>query len=234
MPDLRPEAAEAVGVFFIVLAGGAAILTGAGGLAVALAFGLAVAVLIYALGHLCGAHFNPAITVAFALTGHFPWRRVASYVAAQLAGAIVAAVVLRAVFGDVGPVATHVGEGTALWVAVLVEVLASFLLALVIIGVATDNRAAQGLAGLAIGLTVTLDALWAGPLTGASMNPARSLGPALVAMDGALVWLYLLAPLVGACAGMATYEWLRQGRKPQPGEALGALGPVHLDGKTEA
>src|SRR5437667_224956 len=86
--DLRPELAEAIGVFFLLLAGGGAILAGAPGLAVALAFGLAVAVLVYALGHLCGAHFNPGITLAFAATRHFPWRRVPSYLAAQLVGAV--------------------------------------------------------------------------------------------------------------------------------------------------
>lgn len=228
MADVRPEVAEAVGVFFLVLAGGAAILVHAGPLAVSLVFGFVIAVMIYALGHVCGAHYNPAITVAFALTGHFPWRRVPTYVLAQIAGAVVAAALLRMTFESIEPVTTQVRGGLGLPAAVLVEVLASFLLALVIIGVATDRRAAQGFAGLAIGLTVALNAVWAGPLTSASTNPARTLGPAIVAQHWDLLILYLVAPVVGACAGMAAYEWLRGGRKPQPGEALGALGPVDL------
>ena len=229
MPDLRPEAAEAVGVFFLLLAGGAAILAGQGGLAVALAFGFVVAVMIYALGHVSGAHFNPAITLAFAATGHFPRRRVASYLLAQGLGAVAALLLLRALFGDVAPVVTR--TGLALPLAASVEALASFLLAFVIIAVATDRRAAAGFAGLAIGLTVALNSLWAGPLTGSSTNPARSLAPAVVAGDLAGLWLYLLVPVAGACAGMFAYEALRRGRKPVPGEALGALGPVDVEAK---
>jgi aquaporin NIP len=232
--DLRPEAAEAIGVFFLVLAGGAAILVHAGSLAVSLVFGFVIAVLIYALGHVCGAHFNPAITVAFALTGHFPWARVPRYVAFQVLGATAAAVLLQMVFGSIGPVTTSVDADLALGSAVLVEGLASFLLALVIIAVATDPRAAQGFAGLAIGLTVALNSIWAGPLTGASTNPARTIGPALVDQHWDLLVLYLVVPLVGAGLAMLTYEWLRGGRKPQRGEALGALGPVDLEAKREA
>lgn len=224
--DLRPEAAEALGVFFLVFAGGAAILVGAGSLAVALAFGLVVAVLIYALGHVCGAHYNPAITLAFALTGHFPWRRVARYVAAQAVGAIIAASALLWIFDSVAPVTTRVAPAVPLGVAFSVELVAAFLLALVIIAVATDRRAAQGLAGLAIGLTVAVNSLWAGPLTGSSTNPARTLGPALLAAHWDLLWLYILAPMVGASLGMMAYEWLRGAAKPVPGEALGALGPI--------
>lgn len=222
--NLRPEAAEAVGTFFLVLAGGGAILAGAPSLAVALAFGLAVAVLVYALGHVSGAHFNPAITVAFAATRHFPWRRVPGYLLAQGVGAVAAALVLRLVAGDVAAVATH--ARLAVLPAALVELLASFLLALVIIAVATDKRAAPGAAGLAIGLTVTVDALWAGPLTGASMNPARSLGPALASGSWGGLWLYLTAPVAGACLGMATYGWLRGGGKPEA--PLGSLGEFDL------
>lgn len=229
--DLRPEVAEAVGVFFLVLAGGAAILVHAGPLAVSLAFGFVIAVLVYALGHVCGAHYNPAITVAFALTGHFPWARVPRYVVAQLIGAVCAAALLQLLFGSVQDVTTQVDQDLGVAQAVVVEALATFLLALVIIAVATDARAAQGLAGLAIGLTVALDSVWAGPLTGSSTNPARTLGPALIAQQWDLIALYLVVPVLGACAAMATYEWLRGGRKPHPGEALGALGPVDLHAK---
>lgn len=231
VPDLRPEVAEAIGAFFLVLAGGAAILVHAGPLAVSLVFGFVIAVMIYALGHVCGAHYNPAITVAFALTGHFPWARVPRYVAAQLVGALVAAVVLQMVFGSVEDVTTQVDQDLGIAQAVVVETLATFLLALVIIAVATDVRSAQGFAGLAIGLTVALNSVWAGPLTGSSTNPARTLGPALVAQQWDLLALYLVVPVLGACAAMAAYEWLRGGRKPHPGEVLGALGPVDLHPK---
>lgn len=226
--DLRPEGAELLGVFFLVLAGGGAILVGAGSLAIALAFGFAVAVLVYALGHVCGAHFNPAITLAFAVTRHFPWRRVPGYVAAQVLGALLAAGVLAWWHGDIGQTTTEVRFDIAAPAAFAIEALATFLLAFVIIAVATDERAAQGFAGLAIGLTVTVNSLWAGPLTGAGTNPARSLGPALVAGRWGDLWLHIAAPLIGACLAMLAYEWLRASSRPRTGEALGALGRIHL------
>lgn len=229
MTGVRPELAEALGVFFLVLVGGGAILAGAPALAVALAFGLVIAALIYAMGHLCGAHYNPAVTVAFAAAGHFPWRRVPGYVAAQVAGAALAAFTLRFLFGSVAATTTHARAGLGLPSAILAEALASFLLGLVIVAVATDRRTAPGAAGLAIGLTVAVNSLWAGPLTGASTNPARSLGPALAAGSWEGIALYLLAPVAGACLGMLCYEALRSGRTPRAGDTLGALGPFPLE-----
>jgi aquaporin NIP len=223
--------AEALGVFLLVLVGCGAIMvdaqTGAlGGVGISLVFGLAIVVLVYALGHICGAHFNPAITLAFALTGHFPWRRVPTYIVAQVGGATVAAFLLRLLLGtsaSVGVTSPTVSVTTAL----AIEVLATFFLALVIISVATDKRAAPGVAGLAIGFTVLLDSLVFGPLTGASMNPARSLGPALASGTFASLWLYLLAPLVGAALAMLFYERLRPGRLGiLAQEPLGALGRI--------
>jgi aquaporin NIP len=224
--EARAVVAEAVGVGFIVLAGGAAILSGGGLLAVSLAFAFTVAVLVYALGHVCGAHYNPAVTVAFAVTGHFPWRLVPWYVGAQLAGGIAGSYLLLSIYDSADPVVTGVRASLDLWQAFVVEALATAMLALVIIGVATDRRAAQGMAGLAIGLAVGVGSLWAGPLTGASMNPARSLGPALAGMEWAHLWLYLTAPVVGATLGMVAYELLRRGQVPRGGEPLGALGPI--------
>ena len=222
----RAVAAEAVGVFFLVLAGGAAILSGGTALAVALAFAFTVAVLVYALGHVCGAHYNPAITVAFAVTGHFPWRVVPLYLGAQLGGAALASILLLALYGAVDAVVADVAGGIDAWKAFVVEVLATAMLALVIIGVATDRRAAQGLAGLAIGLAVAVGSLWAGPLTGGSMNPARAFGPALAALEWGDLWVHLTAPFAGAVLGMAAYEALRPGETPGRGEPLGALGPI--------
>lgn len=228
MTDRRPEAAEAIGVFFLVFAGGAAALTGfVGPVGVALAFGFAIVVLVYGLGHVCGAHFNPAITLAFAATGHFPWRRVPTYVLAQLVGATLAALALRLVFPDVTAAATHAAFFVTPAQAFLIEALATFLLALVIIGVATDRRATPGAAGLAIGLAVAVDALAFGPLTGASMNPARSFGPALVTGAWSDLWIYVAAPIAGALFAMAAYEALRPGRLAIEAKApLGALGPI--------
>jgi aquaporin NIP len=225
--DLRSAFAEATGVFFLVLAGCAAVLAGTTVVAVALAFAFAVTVLVYALGHACGAHYNPAITVALAVTGHFPWRSVPLYVGAQVTGAVAAALALLTIYDDVGPAATGLAPGIEAWQAFIVETLATGMLALVIIGVATDRRAAATLGGLAIGLAVAVGVLWAGPLTGASMNPARSLGPALVAGEWTDLWVYVTAPFAGAIAAMLVYEALRGGALPRgKGERLGALGPL--------
>jgi aquaporin NIP len=230
--DLRAEAAEAVGVFFLVLLGGAAILGDAAGgpLGVSLAFGFTVLVLVYALGPISGAHYNPAITLAFAATRHFPWRRVPTYILAQTLGATGAALVLLALFGDVRAATTT--PSTSLPAAFAWEALATSFLALVIIGVATDRRTSPASAGLAIGLAVAVGALVAGPLTGGSMNPARSLGPALAAGDLGHLWLYVTAPPVGAVAAMMLFEALRPGRAP--GTALGATGPLSLGGEEKA
>lgn len=197
-----------------------------GHLGVSLAFAFAVLVLVYALAPICGAHYNPAITLAFAATGHFPWRRVPTYLAAQVLGALAAAFALHALLGptaNLGTTTPTLDAGRAF----AVEVLATFFLALVVVGVATDKRAAPGNAGLAIGLMVGLGALVAGPLTGASMNPARSLGPALASGHLDDLWLYLIAPVVGAVAAMWTFEALRPGQTPR---ILGVAGPLDLDG----
>lgn len=233
MVDRRPELAEALGVFLLVLAGCGAIMvdasTGAlGAVGVSLVFGLAIVVLVYALGHVCGAHFNPAVTLAFALTGHFSWRRVPTYVFAQVVGALAAAGALRLLLGNVAGLGSTVPrDGVTLPVAFAIEALATFFLALVIIAVATDKRAAPGAAGLAIGFTVLLDALAFGPLTGASMNPARSLGPAIVSGEVTALWIYVAAPFVGATLAMLAYEQLRPGQlRIESKESLGALGPI--------
>lgn len=225
MRDLRPELAEAIGTFVLMLAGGAAILAGQAHPVVSTAFGVAVMVMIYAVGHVSGAHFNPAITIGFASTRHFPWSRVPGYLAAQVAGATAACAILAAWH----PLDAVVAAGSLSGPGVLlVEALAAFTLAFVIIAVATDSRAAPGLAGVAIGATVFLGALVAGPLTGASMNPARTLAPVLFAGQGELA-LHIAGPLVGGVLGMACYEGLRRGAKPKPGEALGVAGPVDLE-----
>jgi aquaporin NIP len=215
-PELaRRAVAEAIGTFALVFAGCGAIMvdatTGAlGHVGVAISFGLVIMVMIYALGHISGAHFNPGVTFAFAVSRHFPWPRVGVYWGAQLLGALAAALVLRGSLGDVAHVGATIPSGSDaqafLWEGVL-----TFFLVLVIMAVATDTRAVGEAAAIAIGGTVGLDAMFGGPITGASMNPARSLGPAIAAGDYTSIWVYLTAPIVGAVVAAVTYQFLRCG-----------------------
>jgi aquaporin NIP len=209
----RRLAAEALGAFALVFFGAGAIMVdadggGLGQLGVALAFGLAIATMIYAVGHVSGAHFNPAVSLGFALTRHFPWSRVAAYWAAQVTGAVAAALLLRASLGDVANVGATLPSGSDrqsfLW-----EVVLTFFLMLVIMAVATDTRAVGEAAAIAVGGTVALGALVGGLVSGASMNPARSLGPALASGELQSLWIYLVAPLVGASLGALAYQLLR-------------------------
>jgi MIP family channel proteins len=213
-PLTRALVAEATGTFALVFAGCGAIMVDAkthqlGHLGVALSFGLVITVMIYALGHISGAHFNPAVTLAFALTRHFPTRRIAPYWAAQLAGGLVAAAVLRGSLGDIAEIGATFPSGSN-GQAFLWETILTFFLVLVIVAVATDTRAVGEAAAIAIGATVGLDALFGGPISGASMNPARSLAPGLVAGNLTSIWVYLLAPACGAAIGAALYAVLRR------------------------
>jgi MIP family channel proteins len=210
---VRALAAELIGTFALVFAGAGAIMVDdkthqLGHVGVAIVFGLVIMVMIYAVGHISGAHFNPAVSFAFALTRHFPWTRLIGYWAAQVSGALLAAAILRGSLGDRAHVGATLPAGTQvqafLWEAVL-----TFFLMFVIMGVATDTRAVGEAAAIAIGGTVGLDAMFGGPVTGASMNPARSLGPALVSGDLHALWLYLAAPLLGAAVGGLAYQVLR-------------------------
>ncbi len=218
-PRARALAAEAIGTFALVFAGAGAVMVDAktgslGHVGIALTFGLVIAAMIYAVGHISGAHFNPAVSFAFALTRHFPWTRAGAYSLAQLAGALFAAALLRGLLGDVGNVGATLPSGsqaqTFLW-----EIVLSFFLMFVIMAVATDTRAVGEAAALAIGATVGLDAMFGGPISGASMNPARSLGPGLVAAELAPLWLYVVAPLLGASLGAIAYQLARRGDAPR-------------------
>jgi aquaporin NIP len=215
-PDLlRRAAAEALAAFALVFAGCGAIVANAqyddalGAVGVSLVFGLIIMVMVYATGHLSGAHINPAVTIAFTLSRHFPPRDAVAYIAAQFVGAIAGALVLLAVWpdqpGDLGATLPSVGVGSAL---VYELVLTAFLM-FVIMAVATDTRAVGAAAAIAIGGTVGLDALFGGPVTGASMNPARSLGPALAAGEWRDFWIYVLAPVAGAGLGALAYQLIR-------------------------
>lgn len=202
--------AEAIGTFALVFAGCGAVAAGSlTGPGIAAAFGLAVMTMIYALGHVSGAHFNPAVTVAFAVGRHFPVARVGPYWAAQIVGALGGAALLRATLGDVPLGVTQPTGGTVQ--AIAWEAVLTFFLMLVIVAVATDSRAVGQAAAIAIGGTVALGALVGGPVSGASMNPARSLGPAIVAGDLSNQWIYLVAPPIGAIAAALIYRYLRRG-----------------------
>ncbi len=219
MPDLARRALmEGIGTFALVFAGCGAIVTDAvrqgvlGAVGVSLVFGLVIMVMVYAGGHLSGAHYNPAVTVAFALARHFPPRDALVYIGAQLLGAVLAALLLLAAWpdapADLGATVPSVGTGSAL----LYETVLTAFLMFVITAVATDTRAVGGAAAIAIGGTVALDALFGGPITGASMNPARSFGPALASGQWSDFWIYVAAPLAGACVGVLAYELVRGGR----------------------
>ncbi len=213
VPLARSLVAEAFGTFALVFAGAGAIMVDAkthqlGHVGVALTFGLVIMAMIYAVGHVSGAHFNAAVTFSFALTRHFPWSRAAGYWAAQFVGAVTAALVLRGSLGDVAHVGATVPSGSQtqsfLW-----ELIMSAFLMFVIMAVATDTRAVGEAAAIAIGGTIGLDAMFGGPVSGASMNPMRSLGPGLVSGDLHALWLYLSAPVIGASAGAVLYQFIR-------------------------
>lgn len=223
-PDLpRRAAAEAIAAFALVVAGCGAIIAdqrsdgGLGVVGVGIVFGLVIMAMVYATGHLSGAHINPAVTVAFTLTRHFPARDALAYVAAQLVGGTLGALLLLAVWPEqpaqLGATLPSVGVGSAL---VYEAVLTAFLM-FVIMAVATDARAVGPAAAIAIGGVVGLDAIFGGPVTGASMNPARSFGPALAAGEWRDFWLYVSGPLLGATLGALAYQYVR-GERPDPAQ----------------
>lgn len=215
---IRKTAAEFVGTYALVVAGCGAIMadsmTGAiTHMGIALTFGLIIAVMVAAVGHISMAHFNPAVTVAFALTGHFPWREVPAYLAGQFGAAVAGALTLRLLLGDVARLGATLPQVDVI-PALGIEAILTAILMFVIIAVATDARATNMLPALAIGGAVALDALWGGPLTGASMNPARSFGPALVSGAWDAHWVYWVGPIIGAAGAAWLYELLR-GANPQ-------------------
>jgi len=217
----RRSVAEGFAAFALVFAGCGAIVTdrhssgSLGAVGIGLVFGLVIMVMVYATGHLSGAHINPAVTVAFTLTRHFPPRDAVAYVASQVAGAAAGALLLLAVWSDapahLGATRPSVGVGSAL---IYETVLTAFLM-FVIMAVATDTRAVGAAAAIAIGGTVGLDAIFGGPVTGASMNPARSFGPALAAGEWRDFWIYVVGPVVGAGLGAFGYQLVR-GEQPEP------------------
>jgi aquaporin NIP len=211
----RRATAEGLAAFALVFAGCGAIVTDArydgaiGTVGIGLVFGLIIMAMIYATGHLSGAHINPAVTIAFTLTRHFALRDAVAYIAAQLSGATAGALVLLAVWPDqpaaLGATVPTVSAGSAL----VYEAILTAVLMFVIIAVATDTRAVGAAAAIAIGGAVGLDAIFGGPVTGASMNPARSFGPALAAGEWSDFWIYVVGPVAGAGVGAFAYQLIR-------------------------
>ncbi|KAM7262426.1 hypothetical protein ACFE04_000109 [Oxalis oulophora] len=212
--------AEVVGTYFLIFAGCAAVavnndfekvVTLPG---ISIVWGLAVMVLVYSVGHISGAHFNPAVTIAFAVCRRFPWKQVPMYVLCQVVGSTLAAGTLRLLFQGTQNVFTGTSPAGSNIQSFVIEFIITFYLMFIISGVATDNRAIGELAGLAVGSTVLLNVMFAGPISGASMNPARSLGPAIVHSHYKGLWIYLTSPVLGAICGALVYNTIRFTDKP--------------------
>jgi len=213
--------AELVGTFILVF-GGTAVAVAAilsrptaggayGSLAIALAFGLALAIVVASIGHVSGAHVNPAVTLGMAAVKKFPWNYVPIYIAAQLVGAVLAALATWLTFGGPGRseanlAATYPAQGVGDLQAFVVEILITFILVFVVIAVATDDRAPAAIAPIAVGFALAVGVFIAGPVTGGAVNPVRALGPMLVAGDLTSAWLYILGPIIGGVLAALLYQ----------------------------
>lgn len=204
---MRQLFAEAFGTFALVFAGTGAIVINdvSGGaithVGIALAFGLVVMAMIYAVGDVSGAHLNPAVTLGFWAARRFPGRSVLPYIASQLTGALAASVVLRLLFAHATLGATVPAQSAGQ--SLVLEAVLTLVLMFVILSVSTGSKEKGIMAGAAIGAVVAVEALFAGPICGASMNPARSLAPAIVSGHVGHVWLYVVGPIAGAMGGVA-------------------------------
>jgi aquaporin NIP len=205
---MRKLAAEFIGTFILVFAGTGAIVVNdttngmVSHVGIALTFGLVVLAMIYALGDVSGAHLNPAVTLGFFASRRFEARWVLPFIASQCAGAILASLVLRLLFPENAALGTTAPTASIVQSFVL-EAILTFILMFVILCVSTGPKEKGIMAGIAVGAVIGLEALFAGPISGASMNPARSLAPALVSLQLASLWIYLTAPVIGALLGVA-------------------------------
>lgn len=209
----RRAFAEFVGTFALVFIGvGSVVFSGGQLLGIALAHGLAIAVMASAVGHISGAHFNPAVTFGFLVTGRMKPVLGAVYVVTQLFAAIVAMLALKVIFpaeASLDPGVPRVAEEISVGAGVLTEAILTFFLVWVVFATAADSRGTfKSVAGLAIGLTITMDILGGGPLTGAAMNPARAFGPELVQGEWSDFWVYWVGPLAGGGVAALAYELL--------------------------
>ncbi|AFY58973.1 MIP family channel protein [Rivularia sp. PCC 7116] len=213
----RETLAEGIGTFSLVFAGTGAVMVNditdgvVTHLGVSFVFGAVVAAMIYSLGHISGAHLNPAVTLAFWTSGFFSKRLVIPYILAQIVGAVLASTLLFMSLGKEANLGATLPLNGDWLQSFILELLLTFILMFVIFGSGLDRRAPVGFAGLAIGLTVAIEAAVMGPITGASMNPARSFGPALVAWVWQHHWLYWIAPIMGAQLAVIVYRHLSYG-----------------------
>ncbi|BCB27438.1 major intrinsic protein [Sulfurimicrobium lacus] len=226
--------AEAWGTFLLVLvaAGGGVVAARSGGTVtpgmIVVAPGLMVMAIIYFMGTVSGAHLNPAVTLAFAVRRNFPWRRVPGYVLAQMIGGVAAVLFLRALFGTVGALgATVPGSGIGNGTALAMEVVLTTGLVNTILGTAAGARQIGANGAIAVGGYIALAGLWAAPISGASMNPVRSLAPDLVRGDLGTAWIYVAGPLLGALIGVV-FEWILKG-EPTTSGTLAAQGLLGAD-----
>jgi aquaporin Z len=234
--DARVEArrlfSEFFGTFLLVLVGaGGAVVDAASGGQIGRAPGVAapgllVMGIILFMGAVSGAHLNPAVTIAFSLRGDFPWRRVPGYIVVQLVAAATAVLVLRWIFGDVGGLgATLPGQGFTDLQAVAVELLLTLGLVSTILGTASTAQNVGAMSALAVGGYIILAGLWSSPVSGASMNPARSFGPALISGDFSAYWVYLVGPLLGGALAVGV-AFLLRGRGGDAGGLAAARGAL--------
>ncbi len=206
--------AEGMGTFALVFAGCGAIAVsdlygGAlGHIGISLVFGLIVMVMIYSIGNISGAHINPAVTLGFMFAGRLDRKDVLPYISSQMTGAVVAAGLLRLLFPNHGNLGSTLPSGDVLQ-AFVMEVVLSFFLMFVILNISTGHKEKGIMAGVAIGGMVSLEAMMGGPVSGASMNPARSLGPALVSGQFQHLWIYILAPITGMFLAHPTCRWIQ-------------------------
>lgn len=182
-------------------------------LGASVAGGLIVTVMIYAVGHVSGAHMNPAVTLAFAAVRHFPWKQVPFYGAAQLTGAISASFTLRVLLHPIKHVGTTSPSGSDLQ-ALIMEIVVTFSMMFITSAVATDTKAIGELAGIAVGSAVCITSILAGPISGGSMNPARSIGPAIASGEYKGIWVYVVGPVTGTLMGAWSYNLIRMTDKP--------------------
>jgi len=211
--QMKKYIAEVVGTFALVFCGTGAVIinqetNGAvSHVGIAITFGLIVMAMIYTLGDISGAHFNPAVSIAFVFAKRFPLKQLLPYIISQITGALVASLILKFLFPLNQFLGSTTPQGTALQSFIL-ELLLTFFLMLVIINVATGSKEQGMFAGLAIGSTVLLEAMFAGPICGASMNPARSLAPAIVSGHLEYLWVYISATIIGAVAAIPLWKYL--------------------------
>ncbi|PKA66643.1 Aquaporin NIP2-2 [Apostasia shenzhenica] len=224
---IQQAVSEAISTFLLVfVTAGAAALHGSDGrrvsqLGASVAGGLIVTVMIYSVGHISGAHMNPAVTLAFAVSKHgqFPWIQVPFYWSAQITGATLSSFILKALLHPIKNLGTTTPAGTPLQ-ALIMEVVVTFCMMFVASAVATDTRAVSvsvgELAGLAVGSSVCITSIFAGPISGGSMNPARTLGPALASNRFDELWVYFLGPVIGTLSGAWAYNFIRFDSSPMP------------------